>query len=74
MVTVVPVGATLPRVRTIQVRNDTKRRLDLLGRKGDTYDAIIRRLIEQYASLGRGNSSLSEIHKRDGPFEKGNTD
>jgi hypothetical protein len=72
--TVVPVGATLPRVRTIQVRNDTKRRLDLLGRKGDTYDAVIRRLIDHYAGTGRGISSLSDIHKKDVLGEKGNPD
>jgi hypothetical protein len=61
-------------VRTIQVKNDTKRRLDSLGRKGDTYDAIIRKLIDSYAGLGRGNSSLSDIHKKDISVEKGNTD
>lgn len=72
--TVVPVGATLPRVRTIQVRNDTKRKLDLLGRKGDTYDAVIRRLIDHYAGTGRGISSLSDIHKKDVLGEKGNPD
>ena len=73
-VTVVAVRPTLNRVKTIQIRNDTKRRLDLLGRKGDTYDAVIRRLIDHYAGIGRGISSLSDIHKKDVLGEKGNPD
>ena len=36
------------KVRTIQVRDETKRRLDSLGRKGDTYDDVIRKLISSY--------------------------
>lgn len=39
----------MSKVRTIQVRDETKHRLDMLGRKGDTYDDIIRKLINNYA-------------------------
>jgi len=35
-------------VKTIQVHEDTKLKLDDLGSKGDTYDQIIRRLIAFY--------------------------
>jgi len=35
-------------VKTIQVKADTKRQLDAIGSKGDTYDVIIRKLIETY--------------------------
>jgi hypothetical protein len=38
------------------VKADTKRKLDLVGRKGETYDAIIRKLIESYL---RANGSLA---------------
>ena len=31
---------------TIRVSRETKRRLDEIGRKGETYDDIIRRLLE----------------------------
>lgn len=31
----------------IRVRVSTKKKLDELGKKGDTYDGIIRRLIEK---------------------------
>ncbi len=41
-------GPTLSKVSTIQVKDETKHRLDLLGRKGDTYDDIIRKLITSY--------------------------
>lgn len=43
------VGCKLGKVRTIQVKDETKRRLDSLGRKGDTYDDVIRKLITSYA-------------------------
>ncbi len=36
------------KVRTIQVKEETKHRLDSLGRKGDTYDDVIRKLINNY--------------------------
>lgn len=39
----------MSKIRTIQVRDETKHRLDMLGRKGDTYDDIIRKLINNYA-------------------------
>ncbi|HXZ89567.1 MAG TPA: hypothetical protein VEG61_00770 [Candidatus Dormibacteraeota bacterium] len=39
----------MSKVRTIHVRDETKHRLDLLGRKGDTYDDIICKLINSYA-------------------------
>ncbi len=47
-VTVVAVDVTLTRAKTVQIMDDTKRRLDLLGSKGETYDAIIRRLLDSY--------------------------
>lgn len=34
--------------KTIQVRRDTKLKLDGLGAKGETYDQIIKRLIAFY--------------------------
>ena len=33
---------------TIRVKVETKKRLDEIGKKGDTYDDIIRRLLEYY--------------------------
>lgn len=49
----------MDRVKTIQVRAGTKRKLDSIGRKGDTYDVIIRKLIEAYvAATGRFVSPL----------------
>ncbi|MHC1602380.1 MAG: DUF7557 family protein [Methermicoccaceae archaeon] len=33
---------------TIQISKETKERLAQLGRKGDTYEAIIRRLLDAY--------------------------
>ena len=39
---------TLSQVKTIQVRVETKRRLELLGKKGDTFDDIICKLIDSY--------------------------
>lgn len=38
----------LGKVRTIQLKDETKHRLERLGRKGDTYDDIIRKLINSY--------------------------
>jgi hypothetical protein len=35
----------LAQITTIQIKSTTKRRLQKLGRKGDTYDDIVRRLI-----------------------------
>jgi len=40
--------ATLGQVKTIQVRIETKRRLEMLGKKGDTFDDVIRKLIDSY--------------------------
>lgn len=34
--------------KTIQVKSETKRKLDDLGKKGETYDAIICKLINVY--------------------------
>jgi len=48
IVAISTVETTLGRVRTIQVKPGTKRQLDLVGRKGETYDAIIRKLIANY--------------------------
>jgi predicted CopG family antitoxin len=45
----------LAKVRTIQLKDETKHRLERLGRKGDTYDDIIRKLINSYTK----NSDLS---------------
>lgn len=39
---------TLGQVKTIQVRVETKRRLEILGKKGDTFDDVICKLIESY--------------------------
>lgn len=47
-VAIAAVDSTLDRVKTIQVKSDTKVKLDSIGRKGDTYDVIIRKLIEIY--------------------------
>ena len=38
----------MKRVTTIQVKDDTKHKLDLIGSKGDSYDDIIRRLLKNY--------------------------
>ncbi|MGD0175612.1 MAG: hypothetical protein ABSC50_02165 [Candidatus Bathyarchaeia archaeon] len=46
----------MSKVKTIQVRDETKHRLDLLGRKGETYDDIIRKLISSYARNPAVNS------------------
>lgn len=48
IVTISTVDSTLRRVKTIQVKPGTKRELDMVGRKGETYDAIIRKLIANY--------------------------
>ena len=39
---------TLSQVKTIQVRVETKRRLELLGKKGDTFDDVICKLIDSF--------------------------
>ncbi len=38
----------LGKVTTIQVKDETKHRLEMLGRKGDTYDDVIRKLLNNY--------------------------
>jgi hypothetical protein len=38
----------LNETKTIQVRSETKRRLDDLGKKGETYEEIICKLINVY--------------------------
>ena len=64
-VAVAAVDATLDTVKTIQVRADTKRKLDSIGRKGDTYDMIICKLIEAYLTVsGRFPSSLAVASQR----------
>jgi hypothetical protein len=40
----------MSRVKTIQVKSETKRKLEMLGRKGDTYDDIVRKLIDSYST------------------------
>ena len=42
---------TLSQVKTIQVRVETKHRLEMLGKKGDTFDDIICKLINSYLNL-----------------------
>ena len=42
---------TLNQVKTIQVRVETKRRLEMLGRKGDTFDDVICKLLDSYMNL-----------------------
>lgn len=46
----------MPDVTTISVRRETKELLKEFGKKGDTYDQIIRRLVEQ--------ASMRELNKR----------
>jgi spore germination protein GerM len=41
---------TLSQVKTIQVRVETKRRLEMLGKKGDTFDDVICKLIDSYVT------------------------
>jgi len=48
----------LSEVKTIQIKTETKRRLDKLGRKGETYDAIIRKLINSYQKNRIPNSAI----------------
>lgn len=50
----------MPNAKTIQVRPETKRQLDKLGAKGDTYDAIIRKLIVFFerSNLNRTSEKL----------------
>jgi len=38
----------LNQVKTIQVRVETKHRLEMLGKKGDTFDDVICKLIDSY--------------------------
>lgn len=33
---------------SIQISRNTKEKLDKIGNKGDTYDSIVRRLLEKY--------------------------
>jgi len=40
--------AILGQVKTIQVRVQTKHRLEMLGKKGDTFDDVISKLIDSY--------------------------
>jgi hypothetical protein len=47
----------MSRVKTIQVKNETKHKLEMLGRKGDTYDDIIRKLLDCYSN-GRKPGTL----------------
>lgn len=53
--------------KTIQVRSSTKRQLDRLGTKGDTYDAIIRKLIAFFERRSK-NSNLSDTSEN--PLDK----
>ncbi|MCJ2519794.1 MAG: hypothetical protein LN412_02455 [Candidatus Thermoplasmatota archaeon] len=46
----------MPDVTTISVRRETKELLKEFGKKGDTYDQIIRRLVEQ--------ASMRELNRR----------
>jgi len=41
----------LDQIKTIQVKDETKRKLVKLGSKGDTYDDIIRKLIHSHLRL-----------------------
>ena len=38
----------------IRIKADTAERLKALGRMGDTYDDVIRRLIEEHEKMERG--------------------
>ena len=48
MVAIATAVVTLSQVKTIQVRVETKRRLEMLGKKGDTFDDVICKLIDSY--------------------------
>ena len=48
MVAIAAAVVTLSEVKTIQVRVETKRRLEMLGKKGDTFDDVICKLIDSY--------------------------
>ncbi len=50
MLAIAAAVVTLSQVKTIQVRVETKRRLEMLGRKGDTFDDVICKLIDSYVS------------------------
>jgi len=49
----------LPETKTVQLKSSTKKRLDSLGTKGDTYDRIIRRLIAFFESSNGAVSGLN---------------
>lgn len=49
----------MPDAKTIQVRSSTKKRLDRLGAKGDTYDEIIRKLI---AFFEKSNGAANHLN------------
>ena len=51
MAPIAAAAVTLSQVKTIQVRVETKRRLEMLGKKGDTFDDIICKLINSYSNL-----------------------
>ena len=56
---IVAIGLVLNEASTIQLKRQTKRRLDELGRKGETYDDIVRELIRVYEKT-IADSKLSE--------------
>jgi predicted DNA-binding protein len=51
----------MPETGVIRLKLETRKRLAELGKKGETYDQIINRLIEFYkANLKRGRRRLVE--------------
>lgn len=54
----------MPDAKTIQVRSSTKRQLDRLGTKGDTYDTIIRKLILFFERHGDLNDTSEKPLKQ----------
>jgi predicted CopG family antitoxin len=53
LVAIAAAVVTLSQVKTIQVRVETKRRLEMLGKKGDTFDDVICKLIDSYVNQRR---------------------
>jgi predicted transcriptional regulator len=41
---------------TVQVTSETKKKLDKIGNKGDTYDDIINQLADQESKTAKGDS------------------
>jgi len=51
----------LSQVKTIQVRVETKHRLEILGKKGDTFDDVICILIDSYLNQRIVNATPNSL-------------